>query len=334
MLNEKHEGILKCYAARSIYDCVLRKSSSGGIAFALAERILDQGGIVYGVEYSEDFCSARYARVSSKEDLHKLQGSKYIPSSKMCGGKLVSEVVLDDLKNDKKVLFTGLPCDVAALHKKLSLNGTGLQKNLLCVDLICHGPTKTEYARKYVERLQRKYKSRIVDFSVRYKNPNCYPPYLYALFENGKVFLKPFYETEYGIAFINSSLPCSFKCKFKGNNHYSDMTIGDYGDINDKNNIYNSLGVSMVIVHTEKANKILNSMDSILLSEVSIDEALESNQYYYKQRKKPVFSSRFERIYAHFGLEIACFFCRSFKDNIKAVFPQKIIQSVKKLVRH
>lgn len=94
--------------------------------------------------------------------------------------------------------------------------------------------------------------SKVIDFSVRYKNPNWRPPYLRAVFENGKVYSKPFYNTDYGIAFKLYGYPSCYECKFKGENHVSDITIGDYWGINDNDECYNSKGVSVAFVHTNK----------------------------------------------------------------------------------
>ena len=94
--------------------------------------------------------------------------------------------------------------------------------------LICHGPTSAKVHEEYVEWLEKRYRSRIKAFSVRYKEKGWTPPYLRAEFENGQVFMKPFYETEYGMAFAVMARESCYRCPFKGENRRGDIMIGDF----------------------------------------------------------------------------------------------------------
>lgn len=51
-----------------------------------------------------------------------------------------------------------------------------------------------------------------------------------AEFENNDIFIKPFSETEYGVAFVNMVRKSCENCSFKGDNRVSDLTIGDFGE--------------------------------------------------------------------------------------------------------
>ena len=69
----------KIYAAQNIDYNILLKSSSGGVFFELARKILLEGGVVYGAVYDKNFC-VRTVAVKSLEDLSDLMGSKYVQS--------------------------------------------------------------------------------------------------------------------------------------------------------------------------------------------------------------------------------------------------------------
>ena len=111
-------------------DDKLMQSASGGIATALAEQMINAGGFVAGVAYSKDFYKAEYIVTNNKRDLEKLKSSKYIETDK----KDIYNKVKSLLEQDKKVLFIGLPCVVAAMYNFLGKRF----ENLLTCELICH----------------------------------------------------------------------------------------------------------------------------------------------------------------------------------------------------
>ena len=63
-------------------DAKILQSASGGIATALSEFMLQQGGYVIGVSYSDDFYKAEYVIIDNISDIQKLKGSKYIEFDK------------------------------------------------------------------------------------------------------------------------------------------------------------------------------------------------------------------------------------------------------------
>ena len=56
------------------------KSRSGGIFTALAEKILEEKGSVYGCVLTDDF-EAIHVRASNIEECNAMRGSKYVQSS-------------------------------------------------------------------------------------------------------------------------------------------------------------------------------------------------------------------------------------------------------------
>ena len=203
------------YAGYIFDDQPLLQCTSGGIATALSQEMIHEGGYVAGVSYKEDFSGAHYEIVHQIDQLNRFKGSKYIDVEK---GTIYADVkaLLD---RGEAVLFFGLPCVVAALRRYL---GKKYEK-LIAVELICHGPTSAEVHRQYVSHLERKFQSKIVDFSVRCKDGAWLSGYLYAKFENGQVFQKSFYHTEYGYAFNVMAKNGCYTCQFRGDNRTGDI---------------------------------------------------------------------------------------------------------------
>ncbi|HIV54716.1 MAG TPA: polysaccharide pyruvyl transferase family protein [Candidatus Anaerobiospirillum stercoravium] len=118
------------------------KSSSGGFCAALAQRFVANHSYVVGCVSSGT--SAEHIVTAEQAELARMRGSKYIQSSL----EGVYLKVQNLLKQGNKVLFTGLPCQVAALKAFLVKN----YDNLTTVDLICHGVCSDELLRKVVVR--------------------------------------------------------------------------------------------------------------------------------------------------------------------------------------
>lgn len=328
-LQETMDAIRACYSGYLSDEKKLSQSASGGLATALSEYIISQGGIVYGVAYTSDFRGAQYIRVDRIHELSALKGSKYIQTSKFSGGVTYSRV-LDDFSHDRTVLFIGLPCDVGALktiikHEKVCAD------RLLTVDLICHGPTSPKVAKEYIDSLEKRYRSKAIEFSVRYKHPDWIPPYLRAVFENGKEYLAPFYETDYGYAFSILSRPSCHNCPCKGPHHQSDMTIGDFWGLNPKHPGYNRKGVSVVFTYNSQAEDVLKKLPGFVLNEADLKQALSGNPLYWRQREKSPKRDKFSVLFEKEGLTSACRHCRncSIQYLIKRYTPKPVFGLLK-----
>lgn len=143
VLNQgKEREPLKVYAAKNKDEEIRRQSSSGGIFTLLAEQVLDDGGVVFGARFDENW-EVVHACTETKEGLAAFRGSKYV-QSRMGDNYKKAEVFL---KSGRKVLFSGTPCQIAGL--KLYLRKE--YENLLTVDFICHGVPSPGVWREYLK---------------------------------------------------------------------------------------------------------------------------------------------------------------------------------------
>lgn len=311
MYTEFNKHDVAVYAGYLDKDEKLLQSASGGIATALSEFMLEQGGSVVGVSYSEDFSKAEYTVIDKISDLHKLKGSKYIDSEK----KNIYATVKALLEEEKKVLFIGLPCVVGALYHFLGSR----PENLITCELICHGPTLPKVHSDYVTYLERKHKSKITEFSVRYKNGAWVPGYLRAKFQNGQVFQKPFYETEYGIAFATLGKESCYQCKFKGNNRQADLMVGDFWGATEADVFWNSYGVSCIFAETEKGDAFLKATSGIKLFPTTFERAVESNQMVIKSKSRHAKRDKFAEDLAKKDVIYAAKQTLSYRSRIRKI---------------
>jgi len=105
---------LESYAAANKNDDILKQSSSGGVFSALAVNTLNNGGVVFGCVLN-DKNSPVHVFAEKESALGPMRGSKYIQSDI---GFSYQEVERR-LKKGQEVLFTGTPCQVAALKSYL-----------------------------------------------------------------------------------------------------------------------------------------------------------------------------------------------------------------------
>lgn len=267
-LREKKEGKpiegQKCHALVNKDNNILKNSSSGGLFYNLAKEVLNDGGVVFGAAYNP-FPNVRQTEVTSINDLHILQGSKYV----YCDTEDSYSKVKIALIGGKKVLFSGSPCQVAGLYSFLS---NSPHENLITVDIICHGTPSRKFFAKYIESLSQQKKSKVISYSFRDKTAHPLGAIKYVT-EDGTVYInKVNVFDSYGAAFArheNYKMSC-YTCPFAKPQRISDITIGDFWGIEKfAPNFSGANGVSVCICNTEKGrglfDKISNEFDSIEL---------------------------------------------------------------------
>lgn len=267
--------ILDCYACCNRNDEIRLKSSSGGIFYELASKILDKNGIVYGCAWTSPVV-AEHIKVKSIDELDKLTKSKYVQS------KLnhIFRDIRKDLLVGKNVLFCGTPCQVAGLKSYL----IKVPDNLITVDFICHGVPSPKSLHTYVSQLEDKYKNNVKSLNFRCKDNGWNDLSLEIMFDNGFRLVQKASEDPYYKAFLlNLGLAkCCSNCKFNTNHRASDITLGDFWGIKDKTikKFCDDNGVSCVVVNSNKGKNLINSIkDALICKKVRVDDILEGNPF-------------------------------------------------------
>lgn len=268
---EPESGYPIAFAARSRDEEARRKSSSGGVFYELASKILSEGGYICGAVFDDHF-HVKHIVSNTQKDLYRMMGSKYAQSDMgMCFRQI--KTLLDEGKN---VLFTGCPCQVAGLRTYIGRK----HPNLLLVELICHGIPSDHMLQTYIGMQERKYGARLKEMEFRNKEKGWHNSSVRMEFENGRVHSEPMtFDTYMQGYFRGVTLKEScFSCQFRGFKSGSDLTIGDlWGaeisipDMDDNN------GLSAVIVNSEKGTLFLNR-SKIIRRQFEIDKILKYNQ--------------------------------------------------------
>ena len=271
---------MKAYAAINKNEEIRLQSSSGGVFTLLAEKIINEGGVVFGARFDDNW-EVMHDYTDTIEGLAAFRGSKYV-QSRLDG---IYKNVKSDLLKNKRVLFSGTPCHVEALKNFLNRE----YENLLCVDIICHGVPSEDVWLGYLEERKRKYRSNIQSVSFRNKK-NGWKNYNMSIrFDNKKVYERVFYEDPYARSFVKDITlrPSCYDCKFKGIQRISDITLADYWGVWDLNReLYDDMGTSFIMAHTPKGKEVIQSVLEEV-NECTIESAVRYNPSAIKTVGRP-----------------------------------------------
>jgi len=249
----EHRPLPAVFAAWNREADVRRDSTSGGAFSALADYVLEGGGVVFGAAL-DGRQHLRHIACFRKEDLWRLRGSKYVQSD--------LDNVFREVKKcleTRQVLFSGTPCQVDGLYRYLG----GRPENLTTCDLVCHGvpsPGVWEDMARYIERKRGRELQ-----TVRFRNKveGWKNSHFTAVYDDGTVDTHPLYETEYGRGFGKALFlrPCCYRCPYAGMNRPGDFTLGDlWGLQPDELPEQQQKGVSLLLVNSPHGSFVFDQL--------------------------------------------------------------------------
>ena len=202
---------------------ILERSTSGGAFSAIAEVFCAKEYAIFGAAFDENL-TVQHNNIIDRKELYKFSGSKYVQS---VIGKSYSHAEAF-LKNGKRVLFSGTPCQIAGLRSYLGKE----YENLLCVDLICHGVPSPLVLKKYISFLENKRGKKIEYISFRDKSKHGWliPCTRIDFVSSERAEYHLTADDLYGkISLNNIALREScYSCKFAKSKRVGDLTIGDF----------------------------------------------------------------------------------------------------------
>lgn len=303
---------------------ILKDSTSGGAFTAIAESVLEKGGVVFGAGYGENFRVIHKFAENSGE-LHSFRNSKYVQSDK---GKSFSEA-REFLREGRRVLFSGTPCEVEGLMKFLGSESES--PLLLTVDIVCHAVPSPAVWNAFLN---------IVDAvnaqDLRFRDKDKYG-YLYSQFavvmENSRSVYEGIETNIMMRAFFSNvcDRPSCYSCRFKKRYRVSDFTLWDCWDASDftkdSGKFTHNAGITRLLVHTQKGREILPEILSRCIhAKINPDDAVRvsSREMFHPVPKD---EERYAKFWESFGHDpegtLRKFFPRTFKTRLES-FLRKI----------
>lgn len=279
---DKAREPLHTFAVKHKDEKVRMSSSSGGAFSVLAEETILSGGVVYGAVFNSKW-NVEHTRIDSIYALGKLRGSKYVQSDL----RGIFSKVRKDVMSGIPVLFSGTPCQVAALHSYLRKP----YSNLTTVDFVCHGVPNPRIWEEFLKEEIKSMKindskqplsveSAIKSINFRDKSHGWVKFFFKIVFNNGKTASKCTFAWDhtYMRLFLKDFIarPSCHSCRFRCGKSGADYTLGDYwAGTRFYPHFFDDKGVSMLLSYgRELPESIMEKTDYI---ETTFDSAKFGN---------------------------------------------------------
>ena len=244
----------KLYSAYSKNDEIRKKSSSGGMAYLLAQLGLNKGYKVCGAAYNYSLNEVEHIVIKDFRDLYLIQGSKYLQSKTNVFKQIVEESRID--KTSKFMVF-GTPCQISGLRKLIKLYK--IESQFLLIDIYCHGIPSYLLWKQYLLWIEKRgiEGKKIKAICFRDKKYSWHEYFMhittdekeYVCNRNKDPFLKLF-----SMGVLNQK-EC-FTCQYR-NKSQADIRLGDYwGERYRKS----EEGYSMVLINNSKGDKVFKEL--------------------------------------------------------------------------
>ena len=314
---EEPKEPLTCYAAKNQDESIRRQSSSGGIFTVIAEKVITEGGVVFGARFDNSWQVVAHACAETMDELAVFRESKYVQSR--VGNAFKQAEAL--LKEGRKVLFSGTPCQISGLKHFLLKDFD----NLLTVEVVCHGVPSPKIWREYLGALQF---SNIGSISHKDKSTG-WRDYSFTIknIEGKTLFTERASNNKYLMAFVgNLTLrPSCFSCPAKAGKSGADITLADYWGIEylvpqmDDNK-----GTSFICCNTEKGKALIEQLN-LQVQLADYYKSISYNSCIVKSTSKPVERQQFWNEYREQGIT-ALFSLKEKKRNVIKRIIKRIIQ--------
>ena len=196
--------------------------------------------------------------------MDKIQGSKYVHSEM---GQIYQDVKAN-LQKGRLVLFSGVPCQVAAIR----LFTQDRYENLITVDIVCHGTPSNRLFCDYIDFLKTKKNSSIKEFLFRDKRfgqdhvGSVVFEHNHRKKKKRKTYKLLSFRSSYYKLFLNCATfrQSCYSCKFAQPNRVGDITLCDYWGIGEHHPQFvdevrkaSLSGISAVMINSKKGRGLM-----------------------------------------------------------------------------
>lgn len=266
------------------------KSSSGGFFTAIAKRIINENCIVFGVKFDSGWMPV-FSYTENIAGLENFRGSKYVQariedSYSRCR---------DFLKQGRKVLFCGTPCQVSALYHFL---GKRYDNLLITIDFVCHGVPSPGIWSDYLRHITgNSLLSSIKSVNFRDKSRSWFF-FQISIDASNLTINRLAWSDPYMRAFLSdySLRPSCYDCQARSGRSTSDITMGDCWGIDEMApDFSDDKGVSLLLINTPKGKDLINGLDLSIRS-LSFDEVVKHNRSITSNPETPKKRHKFFRL--------------------------------------
>lgn len=286
---------VKVYAGSVKNEEERAKCASGGIASFLYRKCIQEHGVAYGVQLNEQHLAV-FARAEEEKELEEFRGSKYVGS--ITGD--IYQKVKKDLEDGRKVLFTGMSCQVAGLLKYLGKE----YNNLLTVDILCHGMPSHLYFKEYLEDCEKKLNDKAEKISFRDNN-------IFRLkieYEKNNYECLARYEKYFaGYTSLLFYRDSCYHCSYADEKRIADITLGDFWGYKQEERLSpTDLGVSMILINSKRGDTFFQEhREELQVIPATLEKARTVNEQLRCPSKEHPYRKEFMACYKEKGFAYA-----------------------------
>lgn len=326
-------GEQEAYAMVSKDYSIWHRSASGGAFSEICIAWGDKSTVIVGAAW--DGLRVHHKCVIGIENITELCKSKYISSLP----ENTFKEILKYLKEERRVIFCGTPCQVAGLKSFLRKD----YPNLLTIDLICHGVGSPLVFKDVMNLIGSQYDATVDGYEFRAKRKVFETDYIQRIFtDKGDKYLirDPYIQLFLSQLCLRPS--CGENCVFRCENRQGDITIADFKGLSEviPDFRFAKKNFSSLIANSRKGQEVIVDLKkSSILYQVSIEDIKKYNPLFFRQTWFSKDRDKFFKEYESNGIEAinkwtkpAQEYRPGIKQVVKNILPAKMLRVVYNLI--
>lgn len=300
------KSVINAYAVISKEEELLSQSTSGGVFITIAKQFIKHGGVVFGtiIQSNND---VSIVAAHTLNELLNMQGSKYVQSKSSDAYREVKTCLV----NNRKVLFTGTPCQIAGLYSYI-----GDHNNLYTIDLICHGTPSPGFFKKHLAFLEKKFNRRAQKVVFRTKSAAYRTSYTLQIFDENCWYSRFNKQDAYYNSFMTgkSFRESCYSCSYAQVDRVGNMTMGDFAQFEKFSDFHRYESTSSLLINDFKGEQLWKQVKNCFeFIPIDLEEEARNN----KQLSMPTIRPE-ERndIYSNLKSMDYIDFCKKYEDPL------------------
>lgn len=267
----------KAIAALSKDNNIWRRSASGGAFSEICRHWADKETLIVGAAW--DGLKVHHIGVIGFKSIAPLCKSKYVSSA-------IEDTFIEirgALKEGRKAIFCGCPCQVAGLKNFLRKD----YKNLLAVDFICHGQGSPSVFDECMKVVSQQIGDNVTSYQFRAKRKRYeqdYISYITSSKSSGYYVNDPYIQLFLSQNALRPS--CGENCRYRDVRRPGDLTIADFKGLTKvfPDIKYPSKNWSTVVCNTAKGEKVMDLLsETMKVRDCTIDDVIKYNPLFAHQ---------------------------------------------------
>lgn len=196
------------------------------------------------------------------------------------------------------MLFSGTPCQTAAINRLVSVAANRWKYNLYIIDVLCHGVPSPKAWEKYLQEVCSANPASLKAVNMRDKSFGWHRFYVKLDFDDGSKHDKSFHEGIWGPSFFRNLFlrECCYDCNFKKKIRQADITLGDFWGAAREDALRkyddDNKGTSVILINSKKGLDVIKKVQDCWIERISYECLLNGLYVLYKSSDRNYFREK------------------------------------------